>query len=37
MTAEWLAKNFERMVIVAERLKKIPNGRPERLNGLTKI
>ena len=35
MTAERLAKNFERMVITSERLKKFPNGRPERLNGRT--
>ena len=31
MTAERLAKNFERMVITSERLKKNSNGRPERL------
>ena len=37
MTAERLAKNFERMVITSERLKKFPNGRPERLNGRSKI
>ena len=37
MTAEQLAKNFERMVITSERLKKFPNGRPERLNGRSKI
>ena len=37
MTAERLAKNFERMVITSERLKKLPNGRPERLNGRSKI
>ena len=37
MTAERLAKNFERMVITSERLKKISNGRPERLNGRSKI
>ena len=35
--AERLVKNFERMVITAERLKKISNGRPERLNGTSKI
>ena len=37
MTAERLAKNFKRMVIMAEWLKKILNGRPERLNGSSKI
>ena len=37
MTAERLAKNFERMVITSERLKKFSNGRPERLNGRSKI
>ena len=37
MTAERLAKNFERMVITSERLKKFPNGRPERLSGRSKI
>ena len=37
MTAEQLAKNFERMVITSERLKKFSNGRPERLNGRSKI
>ena len=37
MTAERLAKNFKRMVITSERLKKFPNGRPERLNGRSKI
>ena len=37
MTAERLVKNFERMVITSERLKKFPNGRPERLNGRSKI
>ena len=36
MTAERLAKNFERMIITSERLKKFPNGRPERLNGRSK-
>ena len=34
---ERLVKNFERMVITAEWLKKISNGRPERLNGSSKI
>ena len=37
MTAEWLAKNFKQLVITSERLKKFPNGRPERLNGRSKI
>ena len=37
MTAERLAKNFERMVITSERQKKFSNGRPERLNGRSKI
>ena len=37
MTAERLAKNFERMIITSERLKKFPNGRPERLSGRSKI
>ena len=37
MTAERLAKNFERMVITSERLKKFSNGRPERLNGRSNI
>ena len=37
MMAERLAKNFEWMVITAERLKKFSNGRPERLNGSSKI
>ena len=36
MTAEQLAKNFERMVITSEQLKKFSNGRPERLNGRSK-
>ena len=36
MTAEWLSKNFEQMVITSERLKKFSNGRPERLNGRSK-
>ena len=36
MTAERLAKNFERMVITSERLKKFSNGRPERLIGRSK-
>ena len=37
MTAERQEKIFERMVITAKRLKKISNGRPERLNGSSKI
>ena len=37
MMAEQLAKNFKRMVITAEWLKKFSNGRPKRLNGLSKI
>ena len=37
MMAERLVKNFERMVITAEWLKKISNGRPKRLNGTSKI
>ena len=37
MTAEQLAKNFEQMVITAERLKKFSNARPEQLNGSSKI
>ena len=37
MMAEWQEKIFEQMVITAKRLKKISNGRPERLNGLSKI
>ena len=34
---ERLVKNFERMVITAEQLKKISNGKPERLNCTSKI
>ena len=37
MTAERQEKIFERMVITAKRLKKISNGRPEQLNGSSKI
>ena len=37
MTSKRLAKNFERMVIMAERLNKFSNGRPERLHGSSKI
>ena len=37
MTAERLAKNFEQMVITSEWLKKFSNGRPEQLNGTSKI
>ena len=31
--AERLVKNFEWIVITGEWLKKVSNGRPERLNG----
>ena len=37
MMAERQEKIFERMVITAKRLKKISNGRPEQLNGSSKI
>ena len=37
MAAERLAKNFQRMVITSERLKKFSNGRPKRLNGRSNI
>ena len=36
MTAERVAKNFERMVITSEPLKKFSNGRPEQRSQIRK-